>query len=165
MLNPKVTQYQSSINGTGLKATSDIKEGDVVWKLDEDEERLTLEQLQKLPPDRQKLAYQQGDYFIIVTDGSEYMNHSCDPNTWWDGDETLVACRDIKAGEEVTYDYATAEIDEGFRSKWECRCGAEDCRKVITGSDCLDLKFQEKYRGHLPSWVVNFIEKSYFANE
>lgn len=160
MLHPSVRVKKSKIQGTGLNATAFIPKDTVVWKLDTHEKQLTLEELQKLSPKRQKLAYQYKDKYIIVSDGSEYMNHSCDPNTWFQGDETLIARRDILPGDEVTYDYATAEIDAGFRASWQCYCGSKKCRKIIKPDDCLNPEFQEMYRGHLPSWVKRYIRKS-----
>ena len=157
MLHKGVKVNKSKLEGRGLVATEYIPKGKIVWKLDKDEKRLTLDELKKLPPERKKLAYQYKDRFIIVMDSSEYMNHSCDPNTWWKNDETLIARYDINPGDEVTYDYATAEIDDKFRSRWKCQCGSKNCRKYITGSDCLNPEFQKKYQDHLPSWVLKYI--------
>jgi SET domain-containing protein len=159
MLHKDIKVGKSKIEGLGLIATAFIPKGTVIWILDKNEKRLTLEELRKLPPDIQKLAYQDKDKYIITTDDSQYMNHSCNPNTWWIDDETLEAYRDIQPGEDVTYDYATAEIDDSFRSDWKCNCGAKNCRKIITAKDCLDTKFQKKYKGHLPSWTMEFITK------
>ncbi len=158
MLLLGIKLVDSQLDGKGLVATEFIPKGNIVWRLDAHEKKFTLEELEKLPPDRKKLAYQYKDKFIIVTDTSEYTNHSCDPNTWWQDDETLVARRDINPGDEITYDYATAEIDERFRSKWKCKCGSKNCRKYITGNDCLKQEFQKIYKGHLPSWVAEYIK-------
>lgn len=158
MLHSNIKVTDSKLEGKGLVATRFIAKDTIVWQLDKNEQQLTLEELEKLPSERKKLAYQYKDRFIIVTDSSEYMNHSCDPNTWWHDDKTLVARCDINPGDEVTYDYATAEIDERFRSKWECRCRSNSCRKYITGEDCLNLEFQKIYLGHLPSWTTKYIK-------
>jgi hypothetical protein len=32
-----------------------------------------------------------------------FVNHSCDGNAWFIGDDKLVACRKIKKGEEIAY--------------------------------------------------------------
>lgn len=157
MLYHGIKLVNSRLDGKGLLATEFIPKNAVVWQLDAHEKKLTLEELEKLPPGRKKLAYQFKDKFIIVTDTSEYMNHSCDPNTWWQDDETLIARHNINPGDEVTYDYATAEIDERFRSKWKCNCGAKNCRIYITGKDCLSPEFQKTYERHLPSWVKEYI--------
>ena len=160
MLHLDIRLYNGAIHGKGLIASKFIPQGQVVWRLDKNEKRLTLKELNKLPEKRRRLAYQYKDKYIIVSDNSEYMNHSSNPNTWWIDDDTLTALRDIRKGEEVTYDYATAEVSEDFRSSWKCHCGAKNCRKIITGGNCLDKGFQEKYKDHLSSWVLEFIEKN-----
>jgi uncharacterized protein len=159
MLHTGIKIAESRTEGKGLVSDAFIPKGEIVWSLDADEKKLTWQELQKLPLERQKLAYQYMDRFIIVSDGSEYMNHSCNPNTWFADDNTLEAKRDIQQGDEVTYDYATAEVDERFRAEWPCKCGAKNCRKTITGKDCLKPEFQKANAGHLPSWVVEFIKR------
>lgn len=49
-----------------------------------------------------------------------YINHSCDPNTA-PQNESDVAIRAIKAGEEITSGYADFEGEP-------CNCGAPNCR-------------------------------------
>ncbi|MEZ4636515.1 MAG: SET domain-containing protein-lysine N-methyltransferase [Caldilineaceae bacterium] len=62
------------------------------------------------------------------------LNHACDPNAWLSGLD-LVARRPIRAGEQITVDYATFcnEIMKDF----ECHCGSPNCRGVIHGNDYL----------------------------
>jgi hypothetical protein len=57
-----------------------------------------------------------------------------------------LARRDIKAGEEVTYDYGTTECNP----KWtmDCLCGLECCRGRITGDDWKNPEFRAKFKGH-----------------
>lgn len=61
------------------------------------------------------------------------MNHSCQPNVGFNAADDFVAMRAIRRGEELTWDYAFAELNPKFRMK--CRCGAADCRRVVTGRD------------------------------
>lgn len=68
---------------------------------------------------------------------ARYVNHSCEPNVepiafgehMW-----LVAIRDIRPGEELSYDYAI-ELDErhtpAVKARFPCRCGARRCRGSI----------------------------------
>ena len=63
-----------------------------------------------------------------------YINHSCEPNSEIRRARPqvlLVALRDIAAGEEITFDYATL-----YRKPWtmRCSCGTSSCRQVISGS-------------------------------
>ena len=75
-------------------------------------------------------------------------NHSCDPNLWWADEVTLVTRRPVRAGEELTSDYATSSDDPGFRMT--CTCGSPLCRGVVRGDDWRRPELQERYAGH---WV------------
>jgi hypothetical protein len=158
VLHEHIVVSESSIHGQGLVAVEVIPEGSVVWRLDERHQVLSYEALCLLPSDIQALTYQAGDKFILAQDDGQYMNHCCDPNCWWSGDVTLVARRNIQQGEEVTYDYASCEIDPRLRGDWLCNCAAAHCRRRVTAFDCLFSDFQMLHQGHLPSWVMVFID-------
>lgn len=143
----------------GLTASANINKDEVVWILNKGEEVLSKEQRDDLPESVKKLAFQYGENYIVVHDGSEAMNHSCDPNLWWEGNDTLTARRDIKKGEELTYDYSSADVGDWIAG-WKCKCGSEICRSKITGRDCLDKDFQKRFEGHLPTWVERFIRNN-----
>src|SRR5262245_8346460 len=58
---------------------------------------------------------------------ARFVNHSCSPNceAQWDEEHIwIVALRDIRAGEELTFNYGYDLID--FREH-PCRCGAPNC--------------------------------------
>ncbi|MGO9266387.1 MAG: SET domain-containing protein-lysine N-methyltransferase [Candidatus Binataceae bacterium] len=71
-----------------------------------------------------------------------YLNHSCDGNLGFNQKGDFVARRKVEKGEELTYDYGLAESNPRFRMK--CKCGAPNCRKIITGNDWRDPAFREK---------------------
>ncbi len=77
------------------------------------------------------------------------INHSCNPNAWIEG-LNLVARRRIKAGEEITVDYATFYNEQ--MEDFACHCGARGCRKVIRGTDYLK-PFVERYGEHVSDYV------------
>ncbi len=59
--------------------------------------------------------------------------HSCDPNVRLDMSSfELWALRDIAVGEILHMDYASTE--DILVRQFECRCGAANCRKWITGA-------------------------------
>lgn len=158
MLHPAIKVSQSPIAGRGLIVTEFIPAGTVLT-IGPDENsgiRHSREAYEQLPPEVRDLCYQEGDEFVLLTDGSQYMNHSCDPTLIWQDDETCIASRDLSPGDEVTYDYATTETDSAHRGAWTCRCGAARCRGTITPNDCLDPAFQAQYPV-LPSWTRAFI--------
>ncbi len=58
---------------------------------------------------------------------ARWINHSCDPNAEVDiirGHIWIIAIKDIKKGEEISYDYGY-DIDD-FEDH-PCRCGAKNC--------------------------------------
>ncbi len=64
------------------------------------------------------------------------INHSCNPNCEVYGTGLKVwvyAIRDIKKGEELTYDYGFG-FDEDYKD-FPCRCGAKDCVGYIVKSE------------------------------
>jgi uncharacterized protein len=69
---------------------------------------------------------------------ARYLNHSCAPNCeaeLIDGRIWVVALRDIKAGEEVTFDYG---YDLEDYRQHPCRCGAPDCPGYIVSAELRD---------------------------
>ncbi len=162
MLHRSVKKYDSPIEGTGLQATGFIAQGTVVAGTDEGDQYqiLTRKERDELDETLRDLAYRYGKKFFLARDGSEYMNHSCDPNTWWIDDDTMTARRDVQPGEEITYDYASSEAHPWWRSKWPCWCGSNICRGFVTGRDCLDTEFQLRHKDHLPTWTLEFIERN-----
>jgi len=80
-----------------------------------------------------------------------YLNHSCSPNCGLvirRGSEALVvhALTDIKAGEELTLDYATFEREIAVFTG-PCLCGSSACRGRLTGYGGLSPE-RRQYYGH-----------------
>ena len=80
-----------------------------------------------------------------------HINHSCEPNCGLRANDhgvyDIIALRDIKEGEEITYDYCMSEWEiVGFS---ECRCGSSACRGTIQGAKHLPTDFFERYEGYL----------------
>ena len=86
-----------------------------------------------------------------------YLNHSCDPNLWFVNNWEFAARRDIAAGEELTFDYATGET---YPLGYECNCGSAHCRKNITGQEWKNKEFQKRYRGHFCPYIQGLLDKT-----
>jgi SET domain-containing protein len=76
------------------------------------------------------------------------VNHSCDSNLWMADEVTVVARRDISAGEELTIDYALHTANPDWELDGPCNCGSPLCRGTVRGSDWRLPEVQERYRGH-----------------
>jgi uncharacterized protein len=70
----------------------------------------------------------------MVIDGHSmamFINHSCDSNCQTEEIKDhvyIVAIRDIKAGEEITYDYC---LYDGGEDEANCNCGSVLCRRTM----------------------------------
>ena len=85
-------------------------------------------------------------------DEAAYTNHSCNPTIWLDEDYSLLARREIGAGDELTIDYATMVADPGWQMA--CRCGSANCRGVIGGEDWKLPGLQARYAGHFVTGIA-----------
>src|SRR5262249_16918436 len=102
--------------------------------------------------------------YSVETDDDDIafkINHGCDPNLWMQDAFTLVARRDIAAGNEVLADYALWETSEAYVAPWECHCGLAICRTRITGQDWRRPDLRERYRGHFSPMLENRIARTY----
>ncbi|MBW6496657.1 MAG: SET domain-containing protein, partial [Burkholderiaceae bacterium] len=89
-----------------------------------------------------------------------YVNHSCDPNSGFDGQIIIVAMRDIEVDEEITYDYAMIMIsNENSKSyfSFDCKCGSDLCRRIIRESDWQIGDLQRRYQGYFSHAVAKLI--------
>lgn len=89
--------------------------------------------------------------FDQKTNYSDFMNHSCDPNVWYQDDNTQVARRAIATGEEICQDYA---MDRSGPVEFQCLCGTPECRGVIRKSDFALPEIRTRYSRHVRSLVA-----------
>ena len=135
-----VTLKQSGIHNNGLYAKTAIKEDTPIIQYVG--EKLTHKQANKRALSKKhELIY----LFVLnnryVIDGdvkynlAKYINHSCEPNCYTNivnGEIWIYALRDIKKGEELSYDYGFA------RPGWEqhpCHCGKKNCFGFIVARE------------------------------
>lgn len=162
MLNPKIALVENNvIHGKGLVAVDFIRAGEFISHLSPNRPTYTIKEVLTWTPEEQEelllYGYQLDEDTIVVEDiPDRYMNHSCDANTWWLDDDTMIAQRDIMPGEEITYDYATTEITIPYQMS--CRCGSSICRKAVSNLDYQIPAWQERYDQHLPNHTQNAIE-------
>ncbi len=123
----------SSLHGAGVYTTASIKRGTKV--LEYTGPRLSTEQTEGMYADNEVTYLFTMDDNKTVIDGfgmAAFINHSCSPNCESDqfGDRIwIVALRDIKAGEELTYDYCLWDGEPGDEAP--CYCGSSNCRGTM----------------------------------
>ncbi len=86
----------------------------------------------------------------------DFFNHSCEPNAGFKGQIFLIAMKNIKRGEEVTFDYAMVlGGDEPY--ELDCLCKKNTCRGKVTNIDWKKRDLQRKYRGYFQWYIQNKI--------
>jgi SET domain-containing protein len=75
----------------------------------------------------------------------QYINHSCDPNVFFDTTAMkLVALKDISPEEEFSFFYPSAEWK--MTQPFSCYCGSPCCIGEIKGAAFLSAETISKYR-------------------
>ncbi len=130
----------NSISGYGLYAATDIQEGEVIFMGEGKAQRIiTKEHVEKYWNEAEKETFTRyaypisnNVYILWDNDPSEWapQNHSCDPNTAYQG-LNVVALKRINRSEELTLDYGNF-LDDSMMP-FQCSCGSEKCRGLITG--------------------------------
>ncbi|KAF3447043.1 hypothetical protein FNV43_RR12223 [Rhamnella rubrinervis] len=142
----KVAKVSCGKKGYGLKLLQDMSKGQFL--IEYVGEVLDMHAYEA----RQKEYAMKGHkhFYFMTLNGSEvidacvkgnlgrFINHSCDPNCrtekWMVNGEIcigLFALRDIKKGEEVTFDYNYVRVFGAAAKK--CYCGSDQCRGYIGG--------------------------------
>lgn len=108
---------------------------------------------------RHSLQVEEDHYLVSLTDcePADYVNHSCSPNAGLSGQIALVAMREIRAGEEVTYDYAMS--DGSSYDEFECRCGSVQCRGHVSGEDWKRPELWQRYQGYFSTYLQRRIAR------
>ena len=151
----KVVVKESKIQGKGVYTVENIENGDFVLDIDDSHvvtnpSELTEEQ------NEYDCDYLANGKVVLMQPPEKFINHSCDPTTYVktiNGVRKVLAMRDIKNGEEITYDYSMNGDNEGT---FVCHCGSKNCRGVYQGNFFkLPKDVQIKYLPYLDNWFVD----------
>ncbi len=155
-ITPKAKSFRSKIHGLGVIAMDDIRKGENVGVLGG-----VIIKKEDMP-DYWKIMGHVGiqiddEFFIVPTTRTELeetgvFNHSCDPNCGFSNSITFVAIRNILKGEELTFDYAFCE---SLINNFNCKCGSENCRKIIKPTDWKNKKLQKNYGTYFSPYLKN----------
>lgn len=159
VMSEKVEIRNKSINGKGVFAKEPIKKDEIVFI--KGGHILRRDQIFSSGVINSYFPISD-EYFLGATNKEEendiklYENHSCNPNVGLRGEITFVAMRDIDKDEELTVDYAFIDNED---YSFKCTCGAENCRKVITGYDWKRKDLQDKYYNYFAQYLKDKIKK------
>jgi hypothetical protein len=158
-LSPKLEVRRApEKGGSAVYALKSVKQHELlaVWG----GQVVTLDQVLALPRDEQGHTIQiyEGLYLapLDMEEPADCVNHSCNPNAGIHGQISLVAMREIAAGEEITFDYAMA--DSSSFDEFDCACGAPTCRGRVSGSDWMLPELWRRYDGYFSTYLQQRIE-------
>ena len=154
----KYFRKKSGINNLGLFAKGDIKKGEKV--IEYKGRKFTHKQVEEDDRfDNSKAIYlfTLNERYVLdgdtKTNTAKYINHSCDPNCEVDiinGKIWIIAIKDIKKGDELSYDYGFG-YDADFR-QFPCKCGSKNCCGYIVRDDQrwrINRKYAKTKQGRL----------------
>jgi uncharacterized protein len=124
----EVAVMDSPIQGKGVFATRPFERGATVLLIDDSR---VVDDAHPLDPSVGELERHcdwLGPLVVHMKEPELYINHACEPSTFIQtqgSQRSVVAYRDIAAGEEITYDYL---VDADGGVVWGCSCGGPDCR-------------------------------------
>ena len=140
----RIQTRRSGVHGKGVFALQDLAEGETLieyvgevinWK-----EALRRHPHDPTDPNHTFYFHIDEDHVIDAKHGgnsSRWINHSCKPNCEADEDGGRVfikALRNVKAGEELFYDYGLiidAKYTKKLKAEYPCWCGAKNCRGTL----------------------------------
>jgi uncharacterized protein len=160
----RIQVRRSGVHGKGVFALQDLAEGETlieyvgeVISWDEAQERHPHD-----PKDPNHTFYFHVNEDRVIDalyggNASRWINHSCNPNCEADEENERIfikALRNIKAGEELSYDYGLI-IDEPYTKKlkaeYPCWCGHANCRGTLLSpkdrADTPKIPSQKKSKG------------------
>ncbi len=154
MDNPKCEVRQTRGRGRGVFAKENIKKGEEIAAFDGPVYGWWSK---KWTTDLYNHAIQFERYKWRDSNGiARLLNHSCKPNCGIKNLFRLVAMRNIRKGEELTWDYEMTENHPYWRMK--CTCNSPKCRKLIGAYDNMPQDVRKKYKGYISTWLLR---KSY----
>lgn len=146
--SPYLTKRKSSIHGYGVYARCDIPKGTQI--IEYVGEKITKREAEKRADRDLSKSQEDNDHgavYIFVLnsrhdiDGNvsyntaKYINHSCDPNCEAEIDRGkiwIAALRDIKKGEELSYNYG---YDLNDYERHPCKCQSHRCVGYIASEE------------------------------
>lgn len=142
----KLTVKDTGKYGKGVFAGEDIKKGTVLHVLDGKRMDVT-DVVAQINSKKENIddPFQIGKRtYIDLDEFSRTFNHSCEPTGGIRKNSELFAIRDIKKGEEITYDYSMTIAPTDWKMK--CICGSKKCRHVLGDVSTVPRAQVEEYR-------------------
>lgn len=119
-----------------LHATTQVLSGDVISPLG------VKEWVEK--PNYLTVQVEDDKHILLDPVFLQYINHSCDPNVFFDVENMVVTCiKKIDPEEAMTFFYPSTEWS--MTQSFNCLCGSEKCLNKIQGAKYLSPNLLQQY--------------------
>src|SRR3989344_3254230 len=158
----KIHIGKSKLHGKGLIASGNIKKNETIFVIKGKKIKFLINNKRQAKIAGLNWIGWGKNTWINPVNFGLYFNHSCDPNSAIKGKVTVMALRNIKKNEEVTFDYSLDEADIFWQIK--CYCGAKNCRKVIRSIQFLPRPIFNRYVSYIPKYFEQVFKKFNISN-
>ena len=84
-------------------------------------------------------------HIMLAPEHLQYINHSCEPNVFFDTSNMMVSClKKISIGEAMTFFYPSTEWS--MTQSFDCLCGEKQCLGKIQGAAQMSPDVLQNYR-------------------
>ncbi|MDF5722862.1 MAG: SET domain-containing protein-lysine N-methyltransferase [Rhizonema sp. PD37] len=130
--------WESAIGGEkALHATVTLSPGDIICSF---VSKQVLTEANYL-----SVQVNEHEHILLNPEFLQYINHSCEPNVFFDTKNMMVTClRPIEIGEEMTFFYPSTEWQ--MSRPFKCFCQSPACLGYIQGAAHLQPKTLQKYK-------------------
>lgn len=146
---------KTATRGLGVFADRDFKRGEFILSI----------WGPSIPEQNEHSIQVDWDCHVEPSGTARFLNHSCEPNVGvktnrW-GIPDFYAFRDIRKGDEVTFDYAMTEFTHYERSDpsldfdLTCLCGSPNCRGRLGYFSELSDELVAKYAGFISDYLID----------
>jgi hypothetical protein len=140
-VNPETVIVKDAKFGKGIFTTSDLPKNAVLFKITGNP--ICFQQTLELGSNECYTLQTGINKYIIPDHPFHLSNHSCLPNCGINRKMEFITLRDVKAGEELCWDYSTSMMERHW--VMQCECGHNECRLLIQDFDLLPDHIQKKY--------------------
>ena len=158
----KIYISKSKLHGKGIFTSKDVKKNETLFIIKGKKINFLINnRTEANKAGLNWIGYDKNTWIDPISYGL-YINHSCNPNSAIEGRLKVVALKDIKKDEELTFDYSLNEADIFW--KFKCTCGSKNCRKVIQSIQFLPTTVIKKYNAYIPTYFLKVYNKFRLLN-
>lgn len=96
-------------------------------------------------PSKFTIQLNEGRHITLHPSFLQFVNHSCDPNIFFDtGSMSVICIEPILAGDELAFFYPSTEWS--MAEPFDCHCGSPDCIKQVRGAAYLPYSLIRFYK-------------------